>query len=335
MNREQRPGEQIIKLTPKDFETDQEVRWCPGCGDYAILKSVRKTLARVGRHPDEVVFVSGIGCAARFPYYVESYGFHSIHGRAPSLATGIKLANPELDVWVVGGDGDFLAIGGNHLMHVLRRNVDLNLLLFNNAIYGLTKGQFSPTSLPGTRSPSTPGGTFDRPVNATALALAAGGGFVSRTADTLQDHLPEVLLQAQAYRGAAFVEILQNCIVYNDNAFGDLARKSTRAEATVIVRDGEPMVFGAANDKGLVFEPERGTFRVTADVAAATVHDETNPALANALAGVTDPDLPKPLGVFYNVPRADYGSALQAHVPYRPIDRDDLKEILHAGSWRA
>ena len=328
-------SEHVIRLTPKDFETDQENRWCPGCGDYAILKSVRKTLAAIGRDPDQVVFVSGIGCAARFPYYIETYGFHSIHGRAPSLATGIKLANPDLDVWVVGGDGDFLAIGGNHLMHALRRNVDLNLLLLNNAIYGLTKGQYSPTSMPGTRSPSTPTGSVDTPVNATSLALGAGGSFVARTADTLQDHLPEMLARAHAFKGAALVEVLQNCIVYNDNAFGDLTSKKSRAENTVIVRHGEPMLFGADNDKGLVYESERGGFRTTGDVAESSVHDETNWALGAALARLDDASMPTPLGVFYCAPRDDYTSALNAHIPFAPLDRDDLKEVLYAGSWRA
>ena len=326
---------QIIKLTPKDFETDQEVRWCPGCGDYAILKSVRKTLAAVGRNPEDVVVVSGIGCAARLPYYLETYGFHSIHGRAPSLATGIKLANPHLDVWVVGGDGDFLAIGGNHLTHILRRNVDVNLLLFNNAVYGLTKGQYSPTSVPGTRSPSTPDGSIDPPVNPAALALGGNAGFVARTADTLQDHLPEVLLRAHAFTGAAFVEILQNCIVYNDNAFGDLTSKRHRAENTVIVRRGEPMLFGADNDKGLVYEPVRGEFRVTENAAEASLHDETNWALAAALARVNDPTLPTPLGIFYCVPREDFSSAREARIPYAPLSLGDLKELLYADSWRA
>ena len=327
-------SEQLISLTHKDFETDQEVRWCPGCGDYAILKSVRKTLAKIGRSPDEVVFVSGIGCAARFPYYVETYGFHSIHGRAPSLATGIKLANPDLDVWVVGGDGDFLAIGGNHLMHVLRRNVDLNLLLLNNAIYGLTKGQYSPTSTPGTRSPSTPGGSLDTPVNAAALALGAGGSFVARTADTLQDHLPEMLARAHAFKGAALVEVLQNCIVYNDAPFGDLTSKKGRADNTVIVRHGEPMVFGTDRDKGLVYESDRGGLRITRDISEASVHDETNWALAATLARLDDPALPTPLGVFYCVPRDDYTTVLDAHVPYAPLTRADLQEVLYAGSWK-
>ena len=326
---------QVIKLTQKDFETDQEVRWCPGCGDYAILKSIRKTLAEVGRNPDDVVVVSGIGCAARLPYYLETYGFHSIHGRAPSLATGIKLANPDLDVWVVGGDGDFLSIGGNHLTHILRRNVDVNLVLFNNAVYGLTKGQYSPTSAKGTRSPSTPDGSVDPPVNPATLALGGNGGFVARTADTLQEHLPEVLLRAHEFVGAAFVEVLQNCIVYNDNAFGDLTSKRKRAENTVIVRHGEPMLFGADNDRGLVYEPVRGEFRITGNPGEASVHDETNWALAAALARVDDPGLPTPLGVFYCAPREDYVSAREARVPYQPLSTDDLRDLLYADSWRA
>ena len=329
------PDDTIIAMTARDFETDQEVRWCPGCGDFAILKSVRRVLADLGRRREDTVLVSGIGCAARFPYYVETYGFHSVHGRAPALATGIKLANSELDVWVGGGDADFLAIGGNHLLHVLRRNVDLNLMLVNNAIYGLTKGQASPTSRPGTRSPASPAGTFEAPANPAALALGAGGGFVARSADTLQDHLPDVLRRASAYRGAALVEVLQNCIVYNDNAFGDLTRKAARAEKTVQVRHGEPMLFGADGGRGLVYEPWRGTFRVTDDAAEATPHDETNPALAMALARLVDDALPTPLGVFYCQPRMDHVAALEAKTPSQPMTRDALKELLHTGSWRA
>ena len=190
----------VMPLTAKDFTSDQEVRWCPGCGDYAILKGVRTALAQIGRPPHEVVFISGIGCAARFPYYIASYGFHTIHGRAPAVATGVKLANPDLDVWVVGGDGDFLSIGGNHLLHVLRRDVDLNLLLLNNAIYGLTKGQYSPTSPIGTRSPSTPGGSVERPVNAALFALGAGASFVARSVDSMQDHMPGMLVRAHAHQ---------------------------------------------------------------------------------------------------------------------------------------
>ena len=247
----------IIPLSPKDFTTDQEVRWCPGCGDYAILKGVRSALAKIGRAPHDVVFISGIGCAARFPYYVATYGFHTIHGRAPAVATGVKLANPSLDVWVVGGDGDFLSIGGNHLLHALRRDVDLNLLLLNNAIYGLTKGQYSPTSAIGTRSPSTPGGSVERPVNAALFALGAGASFVARSVDALQDHLPDVLVRAHAHQGASLVEILQNCIIYHDGAFGPLGEKATAAEAGIRLVHGEPMVFGKARDKGLVFDEAR------------------------------------------------------------------------------
>ncbi len=220
----------VIPFSPKDFTSDQEVRWCPGCGDYAILKGVRSALAKIGRPPHEVVFISGIGCAARFPYYIASYGFHTIHGRAPAVATGVKLANPDLDVWVVGGDGDFLSIGGNHLLHALRRDVDLNLLLLNNAIYGLTKGQYSPTSPIGTRSPSSPGGSVERPVNAALVALGAGGSFVARSVDSMQDHMPEILIRAHAHKGASLVEILQNCIIYHDGAFGMLEEKATAAE---------------------------------------------------------------------------------------------------------
>ena len=328
-------SETVIRLTPKDFTTDQENRWCPGCGDYAILKSVRKVLAEIGRNPDEVVFVSGIGCAARFPYYVETYGFHTIHGRAPSLATGVKLANPDLDVWVVGGDGDFLSIGGNHLTHTLRRNLDLNLLLINNAIYGLTKGQYSPTSSPGTRSPSSPEGSIDTPVNAAALALGAGGGFIARTADTLQQHLPEVLLRAHQYKGASLVEILQNCIVYNADAFGDLTHKKTRAEKSVLIEHGQPLLFGAEQDKALEFDAPSGTFSVTDDLSAAALHDETNLSFAWALARIDDPALPTPLGVLYCKPRPDYTSMLAERVPYQPMSRDDLKQALYAGSWEA
>ena len=244
----------VIPLSPKDFTTDQEVRWCPGCGDYAILKGVRSALAEIGRPPDEVVFISGIGCAARFPYYVASYGFHTIHGRAPAVATGVKLANPDLDVWVVGGDGDFLSIGGNHLIHTFRRDVDLNLLLLNNEIYGLTKGQYSPTSPIGTRSPSTPGGSVEQPVNAALLALGAGASFVARTVDSMQDHLPRILVRAHAHRGASLVEILQNCIIYFDGAFGPLGEKATAADAGIRLVHGEPMRFGKEQDKGLVFD---------------------------------------------------------------------------------
>ncbi len=290
-----------MPFKPADFASDQEVRWCPGCGDYAILKAVRTALARIGRSPDETVFVSGIGCAARFPYYLSTYGFHTIHGRAPAIATGLKLARPDLDIWVVGGDGDFLSIGGNHVAHALRRDVDLNMLLLNNAIYGLTKGQASPTSAIGTRSPTTPDGVVERPANAVQFALGSGARFVARSADTLQDHLPGLLVRAQANRGTSFVEILQNCIVYNDGAFGPINEKAATPDATIRLEHGKPMVFGKARDKGLVFDAHALAFRVVpvendGDEKGLALHDEGSFMFAQALALLNDP---VPLGVLY------------------------------------
>ena len=324
---------QTIKLTAKDFTSDQEVRWCPGCGDYAVLKAVRKTMAELGRPPSEVVCISGIGCAARFPYYLACYGFHTIHGRAPALATGTKLANPDLDVWVVGGDGDFLSIGGNHLIHALRRNVNLTLVLLNNRIYGLTKGQYSPTSIVGTRSPSTPAGSVDTPVDATELALGAKATFVARSADILQDHLPGMLRRANQHQGAALVEVLQNCIIYNDGTFGDLASKDGRAELTVRVEHGEPMLFGKDRNKGLVFDPARGNFSVTNDLARVTRHDETNWLLAASLSRLEEPDLPTPIGVFYSRQQPAYLASLSERVPYKEISRSFLEQRLQQDSW--
>lgn len=297
-------------FTAADYASDQEVRWCPGCGDYAILKVVKNVLAEVGRSPDEVVFVSGIGCAARFPYYLSTYGFHTIHGRAPAVATGVKLANPHLDVWVVGGDGDFLSIGGNHTLHAIRRNVDLNLLLFNNAIYGLTKGQYSPTSPVGTRSPSTPGGSVEQPVNATLFALGAGAKFVARGADTLQTHLPEVLKRAHDNKGASFVEILQNCIVYNDGAFGAINDRSQSHDVTLRLQHGKPMVFGKDEDKGLVWDEKAQDFKAVSlsdtPLEALAVHDERNLQRAVALARLQQPAMPVALGVLYAEPAPEY-----------------------------
>ena len=215
----------IAKSSPKDWETDQEVRWCPGCGDYAILKAVQRTMPEIGARPENTVFISGIGCSSRFPYYMETYGFHTIHGRAPAIATGVKLANPELDVWIITGDGDALSIGGNHTMHLLRRNLNCQVLLFNNEIYGLTKGQYSPTSRVGTRSPSTPFGSVDRPATPCAFALGSGARFVARGID-VNKNLPAVLKAAHAHQGAAFVEIFQNCIVYNDDVFAPFTEKA-------------------------------------------------------------------------------------------------------------
>ena len=318
-------------LKPADFTSDQEVRWCPGCGDYAILKAVRSVLSDIGRSPDEVVFVSGIGCAARFPYYLTTYGFHTIHGRSAAIATGVKLANPDLDVWVVGGDGDFLSIGGNHTLHALRRNVDINLLMFNNAIYGLTKGQYSPTSPIGTRSPSSPRGSVERPVNAIRFALGSGARFVARGADTLQTHLPEVLKRAHAHKGAAFVEILQNCIVYFDGAFGAINDRSESHNVTIRLEHGKRMIFGKENDKGLIFNETTGHFEVAAlaDLASEdelAVHDEHNIDRAMALARLALPEFPMPLGVLYAEPTTEFAET-RGIDSTRKWDRDALKAL--------
>ncbi len=303
-------------LTAKDFASNQEVRWCPGCGDYAILRAVQKTLADVGARTENTVFVSGIGCAARFPYYVETYGFHTIHGRAPAFATGIKLANPALDVWVISGDGDALSIGGNHLIHLLRRNVDVQFLLFNNEIYGLTKGQYSPTSRAGTRSPSTPTGSVDAPLSATLLALGAGARFVARGIDSQQKVLPDTLARAYAHKGTSFVEILQNCVVYNDGVFAAFTDKQVAEDRQIHVRHAEPLVFGADGTKGLRVAP--GTLRlevvtigengISADDIL--VHDETDRMLATMLAGLGhghgEAGEPVALGVLYCAPAPSY-----------------------------
>jgi 2-oxoglutarate/2-oxoacid ferredoxin oxidoreductase subunit beta len=289
-------------LTHKDFTTSQEVRWCPGCGDYAILRAVTKTLAEIGATRENTAFVSGIGCSSRFPYYVESYGFHTIHGRAPAVATGLKLTNPELDVWVVTGDGDGLSIGGNHLLHALRRNVDLNILLFNNEIYGLTKGQYSPTSRVGTRTPSSPGGSTDTPLIPGQFAIGAGSKFYARAIDTDKVGLSEVLTASHAHKGASMIEIFQNCIVYNDNVFGGFTDKENVKDSQLKLAHGEPMVYGAEQDKGLAFDIKTMALKVVDPAKHADeilVHDETNKVIAQLLLGMPRPQFPVALGVIF------------------------------------
>lgn len=326
-------------LTAKDFASDQEVRWCPGCGDYAILKTVQRTLSQLGTPRENTVFVSGIGCAARFPYYLSTYGFHTIHGRGPAIATGIKLANPELDVWLVTGDGDALSIGGNHLIHVLRRNVDIQILLFNNEIYGLTKGQYSPTSRRGTRSPSTPKGSVEAPISAAALALGAAGRFVARTVDIQQKRMPDVLNRAHAHRGASLVEILQNCIVFNDKVFSHITDKSVADERQIHLEHGKPMLFGAERNRGLRVRP--GTLKVEAvtlgedgithdDILA---HDETDRTLASILAVMEPPTLPVALGVLYCDPAPTYGESV-SNQQESLAENQGLNDLLRSGrTW--
>src|ERR1043166_1410261 len=273
--------------TMKDWEPDQEVRWCPGCGDYAILKAVQRTMPEIGADPANTVFVSGIGCSSRFPYYMESYGFHTIHGRAPAFATGIKLANPDLDVWLVTGDGDGMSIGGNHTMHLLRRNLDCQIMLFNNEIYGLTKGQYSPTSRTGTTSPSTPLGSVERPASPCAFALGSGARFVARAFDVSKE-LPAVLKAAHAHKGAAFVEIFQNCIVYNADVSASFPEKATAAGGQLWLKHGEPMLYATGN-KGLCLDTKKLMLCVVDVVdgdwqaAGVIVHDVRNRAVAHML----------------------------------------------------
>ncbi len=295
----------VQKLTAKDYSSDQEVRWCPGCGDYAILKTIQKLLPTLDVQKENQVFVSGIGCSSRFPYYMNTYGFHTIHGRAPAFATGVKLSNPELDVWMITGDGDGLSIGGNHMIHVLRRNVDMQILLFNNEIYGLTKGQYSPTSKVGTKSPSTPDGSVDMPLSPCVFALGSGAKFVARTIDTEAKHMTPVLGRAHDHKGASFVEIYQNCPVYNDGIFDQIKDKKTAADTRLVLEHGEPLTFGEDNQKGLRLNAKTMLFEIVTlgedDVTIddIVVHDETNKVLAQMLAGLKLPEFPEPIGVLY------------------------------------
>jgi 2-oxoglutarate ferredoxin oxidoreductase subunit beta len=308
-------------LTKKDFTSDQEVRWCPGCGDYAILATVQGFLPELGVPREDVVFVSGIGCSSRFPYYVNTYGLHSIHGRAPAIATGLASARPDLSVWVVTGDGDALSIGGNHLIHALRRNVNLTMLLFNNRIYGLTKGQYSPTSELGKITRSTPFGSLDTPFNPVSLALGAEATFVARTIDSDRAHLTEVLRAAAAHKGSSFVEIYQNCNIFNDGAFDLLKDRDSREAALVRLEHGRPVRFGADREMGVVPAADGGV-RVApvAEVGedAVLVHDAhaTDPSAQFALSRLSDPTTlaTTPVGVFRAVQRPSYDEMLTAQV---------------------
>jgi 2-oxoglutarate ferredoxin oxidoreductase subunit beta len=328
-------------LTANDFASDQEVRWCPGCGDYAILKAMQRTLAELGATTENTVFVSGIGCSSRFPYYMSTYGFHTIHGRAPAVATGLKLARPELDIWVVTGDGDGLSIGGNHLLHVLRRNVNLQILLFNNEIYGLTKGQYSPTSRVGTRSPSTPLGSIEMPVIAASFALGAGARFVARSVDTQQPHLIGVLKRAHAHQGASFVEIFQNCVVYNDGVFDEFTEKSVAPERQLLAEHGKPLIFGKETKRGLRLRPKALELEVVTlgengvTEADVLVHDERNRALASLLASLQPPEFPEVLGVLYCDPAEPYEHAVYQQIEAaRRNGPGDLVALLRTGrTW--
>jgi len=301
-------------LTKKDYKSDQEVRWCPGCGDYAILNSVQGAMAELGLKREKTVIVSGIGCSSRFPYYVGTYGFHSIHGRAAAIASGVKVANPDLSVWIVTGDGDGLSIGGNHMIHLLRRNLDVNVLLFNNEIYGLTKGQYSPTSPRGLKTKSSPVGSLDNPFNPLSLALGAAATFVARTVDTNPKHMTRIFKEAAAHKGTSFIEIWQNCVIFNDGAHKQWTDKKTRDDSTVDLVPGEPIVFGPGHEKGLKVECCETK---VVDSADATVWQADNPSPAPAflLAQMDlNPDLPRPIGIFRSVPAPTFEDGVHQQI---------------------
>ena len=327
-------------LTKKDFVSHQDVRWCPGCGDYAILSQIQKVFPNLGIPKENFLIVSGIGCSSRFPYYMNTYGFHSIHGRAPAVASGAKLANPDLSVWVVTGDGDAMSIGGNHLIHVLRRNFDLNILMFNNRIYGLTKGQYSPTSELGKVTKSTPMGSLDYPFNPPQLALGASGTFIARTIDLEQKHMAAIFQAASEHHGTSFVEIYQNCNIFNDGAFSKLTEKETKAETQLILEHDKPMIFGADQNKGLILE--NATFKIIQlgdNYSADDVlkHDMYDKNLAMLLSEITYiPELPVPIGILYKENKPTYEQMMNEQMQ-QAIDSkgsgDLEKLIIGNNSW--
>jgi len=330
---------EAVTMTRKDFQTDQEVRWCPGCGDYSILAAMQLLFAELNVNPENLVFISGIGCAARFPYYMNVYGLHGIHGRAPAIATGVALARPDLDVWVIGGDGDALSIGGNHLIHALRRNVDLNIVMFNNQIYGLTKGQYSPTSEVGKVTKSSPFGSLATPFNPLSVALGAEATFVARTHDMDRTSMMDVMRRAHEHKGAAFIEIYQNCNVFNDGAFEAVTAKTAREEMIIELRHGEAIRFGADLARGVVLN-EFGECEIV-DAAGnedrLVVHDEhrSDPSLAFALSRLaTGPTMPTPIGVLRDVQRPTYEAAVQQQLA-AASERDgpgDLQAVIASGA---
>ncbi len=329
-----------VKFTRKDFQSDQEVRWCPGCGDYSVLTAVQLLLPDLDVAPENTVFISGIGCSSRFPYYMNTYGIHSIHGRAPAVATGVAIARPDLDVWVITGDGDALSIGGNHLIHTLRRNVNLTIILFNNQIYGLTKGQYSPTSEVGKVTKSSPLGSVDFPFNPLSVALGAEASFVARTHDMDRKHMTEMFRRAHDHRGAAFVEVYQNCNVFNDGAFAEITSRDNRESMLIELRHGEPVRFGE-NDSLCVVLNEYGEASVAkADEVEASrilVHDETrrDPSVAFSLSRLAEhPTQPTPIGVFRAVERLVYDDELERQLAQASAERGpgNLAELVGSGA---
>ncbi len=328
-----------VKLKAKDFATDQDVRWCPGCGDYSILSQVQRVLAEMEMNPDEVAIISGIGCSSRFPYYMNTYGMHSIHGRAPAVASGLKIANPDLSVWIITGDGDGLSIGGNHLLHILRRNLDVNILLFNNQIYGLTKGQYSPTSEVDKRTKSTPMGSLDHPVNPLAVAMGADATFVARTMDRDPKHMQAMLKRSNQHKGSSFLEIYQNCNIFNDGAFFTFTDKATKKASSLFLENGQPLVFGENDEKGIrldgwkpqVVDLEKDNYSKD-DL---WIHDETDLYKAQMLTRFFDDPrqadfLPRPFGVLFATERVCYEDQLidQLNEAIEQFGEGDLNDLI-------
>ena len=327
-----------IKYTAKDFASDQDVRWCPGCGDYSILAQVQRTLPELNIPKEKIVFVSGIGCSSRFPYYMNTYGFHSIHGRATAIASGLKVSRPYLSVWVATGDGDLLSIGGNHFIHLLRRNIDMNILLFNNKIYGLTKGQYSPTSEHGKKTKSSPFGVIDHPFNPLLLALGAEGTFIARSIDREPKHLQEMILKAAKHKGTSFLEIFQNCNIFNDGAYEHLTEKDVKDDNLIVIEHGKPLVFGKNNEKGIKLEgftPKIIDLNNGFSADDCLVYDETNNDLAYIVARLTDnPNFPTPIGVFLNIERSTYDTEMveQIENARKKLGNGDLNKLFNSGN---
>ncbi len=328
----------VPELSRKDFVTSNDVRWCPGCGDYAILNSLQRTLPELGIPRENFTIISGIGCSSRFPYYMNTYGFHTIHGRAPTVATGVKIANPDLSVWIVTGDGDGLSIGGNHLMHLLRRNLNVTVLLFNNRIYGLTKGQYSPTSPEGTRTKTTPLGSIDHPINPLLFALGAEATFIARTIDNNPKHMVETFKAAHEHQGVSFVEILQNCVIFNDSAWDPVYSKENRDHQLLRLEAGQPLLFGKDNEKGIRLN---GLIPEVVDAATAApgeilIHqpEHASPLYSQMLATFGLPDFPTPIGVIRAIQRPTYESLIQSQIEETQAKKGTgtWKELLHGTS---
>lgn len=324
------------KLTKKDFVSNQDVKWCPGCGDYAILSATQMAMAQIGVEPHNVCVVSGIGCSSRFPYYVNSYGMHSIHGRAPAVATGVKLQNPELSVWVITGDGDGLSIGGNHLAHIIRRNVNVNIILFNNEIYGLTKGQYSPTSSPGLKTKSTPYGSLDRSFSPIKFALGAGASFFARTIDTDPKHMIEVFKAAHAHEGTSVIEVFQNCVIFNDKVHDQYTHRNTRDEHTIRLEHGKQMIYGKEKDKALV-QDGFALSPASLDASTAYVHDESDAMLTQILANLDGTNGPIPLGVLRKLEQGVYDQDFHTQINEQKtkLGEKKVQELLLTGkTWK-